>query len=97
MCEIVNIEIGIHVDLQFSFSHHFISNFQPLVMQNSISKSTNGIPRLRDTALRVCIWAFSSDSVKVFKYSTAIGSKTFCLSSKCWLVFERLPNTQTKT
>lgn len=54
MYEIVNIYIGIHGELKFSFSHHFISNFQPLVMQNSISSSL-GIPRVRDKKLLVCV------------------------------------------
>lgn len=83
MCEIVSISIGIHVDLQFSFSRHFISHFQPLVMQKSLSKSPTGIPRLRDRALLVCAWAFTTDSAKVVKYSAAIGSKMFGSSSEC--------------
>lgn len=62
MCKVY---IGIYVDLPFSFSHHLISNLQPLVMQNSMLKSPKGIPRLRDMELLVCVWAFTIDSVKV--------------------------------
>lgn len=34
-------------------------------MQNSMLKSPEGIPRLRDVELLVCVWAFTIDSVKV--------------------------------